>query len=67
MLVRIDEQRLLECGLHIRKFSTREITSSAASWTLTILNGAVCTENLIPFDCVTESPNVNGDDRIIIA
>src|SRR6059058_4893882 len=25
--------------------------------------GAVCTENLIPFDCVTESPNVNGDDR----
>src|ERR1700730_1523079 len=27
MLVRIDEQRLLECGLHIRKFSTREIRS----------------------------------------
>src|SRR6266516_7481822 len=25
--------------------------------------GAVRTENLIPFDCVTESPNVNGDDR----
>src|SRR5438132_1520716 len=24
---------------------------------------SVCTENLIPFDCVTESPNVNGDDR----
>src|SRR5881227_3035244 len=23
----------------------------------------VCTENLIRIDCVTESPNVNGDDR----
>jgi hypothetical protein len=23
----------------------------------------VCTENLVPFDYVTESPNVNGDDR----
>jgi hypothetical protein len=23
----------------------------------------VCTENLILFDYVTESPNVNGDDR----
>ena len=26
-------------------------------------NAAVCTENLIRIDCVTESPNVNGDDR----
>jgi hypothetical protein len=26
-------------------------------------NAVVCTENLILFDCVTESPNVNGDDR----
>ena len=25
--------------------------------------GPVCTENLILFDYVTESPNVNGDDR----
>src|SRR5947207_3984611 len=24
---------------------------------------AVCTENLVRIDCVTESPNVNGDDR----
>jgi hypothetical protein len=23
----------------------------------------VCTENLIRIDCVTESPNVSGDDR----
>jgi len=23
----------------------------------------VCTENLIRIDCVTEPPNVNGDDR----
>jgi len=23
----------------------------------------VCTENLSRIDCVTESPNVNGDDR----
>ena len=23
----------------------------------------MCTENLIRIDCVTESPNVNGDDR----
>src|SRR5436190_16431085 len=26
----------------------------------------VCTENLIPIDCVTESPNVNGDDRALL-
>src|SRR6266478_5117508 len=25
----------------------------------------VCTENLIRIDCVTESPNVNGDDRAL--
>ena len=34
---------------------------------ITLLGGAaawpVCTENLILFDYVTESPNVNGDDR----
>ena len=27
---------------------------------------AVCTENLIRIDCVTESPNVNGDDRALL-
>ena len=26
----------------------------------------VCTENLIRIDCVTESPNVNGDDRALL-
>ena len=29
----------------------------------TVFRCAVCTENLILFDYVTESPNVNGDDR----
>src|SRR6266480_4519190 len=28
--------------------------------------GPVCTENLIRIDCVTESPNVNGDDRALL-
>src|SRR5439155_9762734 len=28
--------------------------------------GPVCTENLIRIDCVTESPNVNGDDRSLL-
>jgi hypothetical protein len=27
----------------------------------------VCTENLIRIDCATESPNVNGDDRALLA
>src|SRR5437660_3254150 len=27
---------------------------------------AVCTENLIRIYCVTESPNVNGDDRALL-
>ena len=27
---------------------------------------AVCTENLIRVDCMTESPNVNGDDRALL-
>ena len=27
----------------------------------------VCTENLIRIDCVSESPNVNGDDRALLA
>jgi len=27
---------------------------------------SVCTENLIRIDCVTESPNVNGDDRALL-
>jgi hypothetical protein len=27
---------------------------------------AVCTENFVPFDLVTESPNVGGDDRAVI-
>ena len=38
----------------------------AAAFALAILVGSpvvVCTENLILFDYVTESPNVNGDDR----
>src|SRR5213080_3247638 len=26
----------------------------------------VCTENLIRIDCVTESPNVNGNDRALL-
>ena len=26
----------------------------------------MCTENLIRIDCVTESPNVNGDDRALL-
>src|SRR6266700_6950127 len=26
----------------------------------------VCTENLIRIDCVTESPNVDGDDRALL-
>jgi hypothetical protein len=29
----------------------------------TTSQAAVCTENLIPIDYVTESPNVSGDDR----
>jgi hypothetical protein len=28
---------------------------------------AVCTENSVLFDCVTESPNVSGDDRSALA
>src|SRR5439155_26212377 len=27
----------------------------------------VCTENLIRFDCMTESHNVNGDDRALLS
>jgi molybdopterin-biosynthesis enzyme MoeA-like protein len=30
-------------------------------------NVVVCTENLIRIDCVSESPNVNGDDRALLA
>jgi hypothetical protein len=30
---------------------------------LGVITGIVCSENLILVDCVTESPNVNGDDR----
>src|SRR5207244_1835511 len=30
---------------------------------LRVLRTRVCTENLILFDYVTESPNINGDDR----
>ena len=30
------------------------------------LAGPVCTENLIRIDYVTESPNVNGDDRALL-
>jgi hypothetical protein len=26
----------------------------------------VCTENLMLFDCVTESPNVSGNDRSVM-
>src|SRR5258707_14355492 len=43
-----------------------------SSWRTTrVVKGAeacppVCTENLIRIDCVTESPNVNGDDRVIV-
>jgi hypothetical protein len=29
--------------------------------------GDVCTENSILFGCVTESPNVSGDDRSALA
>jgi hypothetical protein len=29
-------------------------------------SSVVCTENLIRIDCVTESPNVNGDDRALL-
>jgi hypothetical protein len=29
-------------------------------------NLRVCTENLIRIDCVTESPNVNGNDRALL-
>jgi hypothetical protein len=28
-----------------------------------LLVPVVCTENSVLFDCVTESPNVSGDDR----
>jgi hypothetical protein len=30
---------------------------------LGVITGIVCSENLILVDCVTESPNVNGDGR----
>ena len=30
------------------------------------LGDPVCTENLIRIDCVTESPNVSGDDRSVL-
>jgi hypothetical protein len=30
-------------------------------------SGVVCTENLIRIDCVSESPDVNGDDRALLA
>jgi hypothetical protein len=33
---------------------------------LAVTDVAVCTENLIRIDCVTESPNVNGDDRALL-
>jgi len=42
----------------IRRISARR---SAA-----IFGRPVCTENLIRIDCVTESPNVNGDDRALL-
>ncbi len=31
-----------------------------------MLHPGVCTENLIRIDCVTESPNVNDDDRALL-
>jgi hypothetical protein len=31
-----------------------------------VRSGLVCTENLILIDYVTESPNVNGEDRSIM-
>src|SRR5206468_11872698 len=34
-------------------------TQNTAEW-------VVCTENLIRIDCVTESPNVNGDDGALL-
>jgi hypothetical protein len=36
--------------------------AAAATYQIGILR-VVCTENLILFDYVTESPNVNGNDR----
>ena len=35
-------------------------------FTNAIICPVVCTENLIRIDCVTESPNVNGDDRALL-
>src|SRR5207253_4379580 len=39
------------------------VTAMAIPVTLVPACWPVCTENLIRIDCVTESPNVNGDDR----
>jgi hypothetical protein len=39
---------------------------AAAQAARRLLDPAVCTENLIRIDCVTESPNVIGDDRALL-
>src|SRR2546423_14541207 len=31
------------------------------------ISARVCTKNLVRIDCVTESPNVSGDDRALLA
>src|SRR5258706_6909998 len=41
-------------------------TRSAIGGEPRLVAPSVCTENLIRIDCVTESPNVNGDDRALL-
>src|SRR6266480_4864063 len=47
----------------LAKSANDRVSRSTLYTTMTSTFLAVCTENLIRIDCVTESPNVNGDDR----
>jgi hypothetical protein len=47
--------------------AANEATHSAPTPSRRAALGPVCTKNLIRIDCVTETPNVNGDDRALLA
>src|SRR5260370_29564475 len=49
-----------------KKNLEKQLCFSRGGWKGTCRKGVVCTENLIRIDCVTESPNVNGDDRALL-
>src|SRR5260370_23982379 len=61
------DRRGLGCQVHDKNASTPCISPHGERLRYPLSSGTpVCTENLILFDYVTESPNVNRDDRAVL-